>query len=80
MEKGYETMINKCGATHIMKTEAGQANYRKVCAERYGEDNPSKCEIFAQKKIETCLKNHGVEHPSQSPIILEKAYATNFRI
>jgi hypothetical protein len=78
-EKGYQTMIEKCGETHIMKTEAGQSNYRSVCKERCGYEYPSQSPECKAKVMQTCLKNNGVEHPSQSPEIMEKMYATNLK-
>ena len=49
-----------------------RANAKKTCLERYGVDNPSKCEKFKELKKKTTFKNYNVYNPSQSIIIRKK--------
>lgn len=49
---------------------------RQTSMEKYGTDNPSKCEEIKKKIVETMKEKHGVEYAQQHPAIRAKTDTT----
>lgn len=54
------------GGYYSCKGKCSSDKNRKTNLEKYGVDNPSKCEEIKSKKIETSLKNYGVSYYSKT--------------
>ena len=50
------------GFYYSCKGKCSSDKNRKTNMEKYGVDNPSKCEEIKNKKVQTSLKNYGVEY------------------
>jgi len=54
------------GGYYSCKGKCSSDKNRKTNMEKYGVDNPSKCEEIKNKKMQTSLKNYGVEYYSKT--------------
>jgi hypothetical protein len=67
-----ETCSIKC-ASNLQKN---RNKFKQTCLERYGVENPMKCETTKNKIKQTCLERYGVENPRQSEEIKRKSVET----
>lgn len=58
VERGKQTKLRRHGDENYNNTEKAT----NTCLERYGVDNPMKCDKFKMKSKETCLMKYGSEY------------------
>lgn len=67
-----------CSTGCTYNKESTVKKIKSTSIERYGVDNPMKCDVIKKKFKETMIEVYGVEHALQSTNILDKQMDTKF--
>lgn len=70
--KSFRSLLKTNGYCLSCSKIFGKEKIKQTCLDKYGVDNPLKCQTVKDKKKKTCMEKYGVEYPSQSNLIKEK--------
>jgi len=75
-QKRIATSIEKYGAEHHMKTDAGKNAKKEAMIAKYGVEHPLQSPAIVAKMLQTVQERHGVNNVMQIPEVMEKQQQT----
>jgi len=75
--KSFRSLLKTNGYCLGCSKIFGKEKIKQTCLDKYGVDNPLKCQTVKDKMKNTCMEKYGVEYSSQCKEIQDKVKETN---
>lgn len=75
--KSFRSLLKTNGYCLNCSKIFGKEKIKQTCLDKYGVDNPLKCQTVKDKMKKTCIEKYGVEYSSQCKEVIDKVKETN---